>query len=133
MSDSFEHADSYEGLVARLQAVTRERDEARHERDVARVMVAALAPSEAGAWKDAWEQQQAITATLERECEMLERMEMAERGRALRLEVDVANLRALLREVEWAAGGLLAQCWWCHHEREIGHATTCKLKASLEG
>lgn len=46
-------------------------------------------------------------------------------------EETIANHRALLRRIEWAAGDHWT-CPECHTSQHQGHVSTCKLKALLD-
>lgn len=46
---------------------------------------------------------------------------------------EVARLRAMLREVEWASVDRHQCCPVCHRVKEWGHAPDCLLHAALEG
>jgi hypothetical protein len=81
-----------------------------HERDVARVMVAALDATEAGAWKEAWEQQQAITARLEQEVSRLRALLSGE------LSHGPLNVQGLQAALILEVGILLSQLGRPDHE-----------------
>lgn len=50
-----------------------------------------------------------------------------------RFVTEIARLRALLRELEWADGTEDGHCAVCHHRVPHQHTPDCRLKAALEG
>jgi hypothetical protein len=83
-------------------------DRLTNERDAARAVVKSLAPTEAGAWAQAWEEMRDLAAKLERERD---------------------RLRVLLRQHEWADPYC---CLTCGQRPAQGHAPDCRLAAALK-